>query len=496
MKLFSTAYWTHYASDYRLIGWLFFRGLAFIYFAAFASLAVQIEGLVGAEGILPLASQLELVDHAFPHQKYWRMPTLFWIDASDAALRWACYGGMAASVLLLLDSFKRPALVVCYLLYLSLVEAGQDFMLFQWDAFLLEIGSLAFFLTWGSGIVVLLMRWLLARFMFMGGVVKLASGDPTWADFSALGYHYQTQPLPSPVAYYAHHLPGWFHKLCVGGVFAIELIVPFLVFLPRPFRLFAFVAFVLLQGTIVLTGNFNFFNLLVILLCLFLLEDRDVAGLLPRRLVAASERNKPAPGAVAHLGAGLWAILVLSVCAGHAWRFHSKKQLPEPFNALVRTTAAFSLVNNYGPFAVMTTRRNEIIVQGSNDGMLWRDYEFKYKPGRTDKALGWNIPHQPRLDWQMWFAALAPPRPGSWFDGFLERLLEGSPRVLALLAENPFPQRPPTYVRAVLYRYRYTSLQQRRLNGDIWQRCWQGIFWPAREIAPTPSFPAIEKRRP
>lgn len=486
MKILSNAFWNRYGRNYGLINWLFLRGLAVVYFAAFASMAVQIDGLIGANGILQLSAKLESIAQIFPEQKFWRMPTLFWFDASDAMLRWACYAGMAAAVLLLCNLSPRLALIACYVLYLSLVAAGQDFMLFQWDAFLLEIGALALFLTWGSGIVILLFRWLLARFMFMGGVVKLASGDPTWANFTALNYHYETQPLPTPVAYYAYHLPAWFHKLCVGGVFVIELIVPFFVFLPRPFRLMAFASFVLLQGCILLTGNYNFFNLLVILLCLFLLEDRDISTLLPQHLVSRIQRRQPFAGTVANTCAGLWGILVLSVCAGHIWLYHAKSPLKEPFNTLVGTTAILSLVNNYGPFAVMTTRRDEIIVQGSKDGMQWRDYQFKYKPGRPNKALGWNIPHQPRLDWQMWFAALAPPRVGSWFDRFLKKLLQGSPQVLALLAENPFPEQPPKYIRAMLYRYGYTSLQQRRLSGNIWQRRLERIYWPARKLTSMP----------
>lgn len=492
MKVFSNSYWTRFRADYAVIAWLFLRGLALIYFAAFASMAVQIEGLVGENGILPLTAKMQLFEQFYPNQKFWHMPTLFWLDASDAMLRSVCYAGMAASILLLLNVFTRTALIVCYVLYLSIVEAGQDFMLFQWDSFLLESGFLAIFLTWRSGIVVLLYRFLVARFMFMGGVVKLASGDPTWANLTALSFHYQTQPLPSPVAYYAHHLPEWFHKLCVGGVFFIELVVPFFVFLPRRWRLFACGAFVLLQGSIVLTGNYTFFNLLTILLCLFLLEDKDVAGLLPQRLTASIKQNSPAPGVIANSFAGVWAALVIIVCTGHLWVYHLRAPLVEPLRSLLRTAGTWSLVNNYGPFAVMTTTRNEIIVQGSNDAEHWLEYSFKYKPGKLNRPLGWNIPHQPRLDWQMWFAALGPPRPGSWFDSFLDKLLQGSPTVLLLLDGNPFPDKPPKYVRALLYRYSYTSMQQRRDSGQIWQRQYQGVYWPERRLWTIPSIKRIK----
>lgn len=478
-------FWKHLSVDYVLISWLFLRGLALIYFAAFASMAVQIEGLIGSNGILPATEKLGEIEQFFPQQKYWRLPTVFWFDASDAMLEAVCFTGMAAAVLLLVNVYVRAALTICFLLYLSLLEVGQDFMLFQWDAFLLEIGVLGLFLSWRSGIVILLLRWLLARFMFMGGVVKLASGDPAWANLTALNFHYETQPLPTPIAYYAHRLPAGFHQFSVAGVFVIELIVPFFVFLPRPFRLLACGAFVLLQGSIVLTGNYNFFNLLVLLLCLCLLQDKDIVKWLPQGLSVAIRRHQPMPGAVANVCAGLWAGVVISVCAGYIWLYHVKAPLPGPLAAVVRTTAHLSVVNNYGPFAVMTTKRHEIIVQGSNDGRRWRDYRFQYKPGRLDRPLSWNIPHQPRLDWQMWFAALAPPRTGAWFDRFLKQLLRGSRPVLALLAENPFPEHPPRYVRALLYHYSYTTLEQRRLDGTVWQRQFERIYWPVRELTPT-----------
>ena len=482
MKVFSKEFWSHYNSDYTLVSWLFLRGLALIYFSAFASMVVQIEGLVGANGILPAIAKLALIDQFYPDQKLWTMPTIFWFNASDFMLKLVCYFGMAVASLLLLNIFTRTSLIVCYVLYLSIVKVGQDFTYFQWDAFLLEVGFLAILLTWGSGIIILLFRWLLARFMFMGGVVKIASGDTNWANLSALSFHYETQPLPSPVAYYAHHLPMGFHKLCVGGVFFIELVVPFFVFMPRRFRIFACYAFVILQSGIILAGNYTFFNLLTILLCLFLLEDRDIARLFPNSVITFIQQKKTVPGRVADTFAGLWASIVMLICATQIWLYHVGMPTFEPLKLLLRTTSSYSLVNNYGPFSVMTTARNEIIVQGSNDAQHWFDYQFKYKPGKLDRELSWNIPHQPRLDWQMWFAALGPPQKGSWLDSFLNKLLQGSPQVLSLLDENPFPDKPPVYIRALLYRYTYTSYEQRENNGEIWQRQQGRIYWPSRTI--------------
>ncbi|OQK18424.1 hypothetical protein AU255_11585 [Methyloprofundus sedimenti] len=482
MQLFSEIYWNRYSSNSIIPGWVFLRGLALVYFSAFVSISVQIEGLIGANGLLPVNRHLTLIEQFYQQQRFWHTPTVFWINAADTMLSFICYAGMAAACLLLLNVFTRAALIVCYVLYLSIVNVGQDFTHFQWDVLLLEVGFLAIFLTWGSSIIILLLRFLLARFMFMSGVVKIASGDPNWANLNALKFHYETQPLPTPVAYYAHHLPDWLHKVSVGGVFFIELVVPFFVFLPRPFRLFACCSFILLQGSIILTGNYNFFNILVILLCLFLLEDRDVEKILPHQLSAFIQQKKVVPGYIAHTVAGIWGSLVILLCASQIWLYHARMPLFGPMKSLLGTISTFSLVNNYGPFAVMTTKRNEIIVQGSNDGQYWLDYEFKYKPGKLNRELGWNIPHQPRLDWQMWFAALGPPRKGSWFDSLVNKLLQGSPEVLSLLDENPFADKPPRYIRALLYHYSYTSLEQRENNGQIWQRQYQGIYWPVSSI--------------
>ena len=443
---------------------------------------MQIEGLVGANGLLPASSYLALIEQIYQGQKFWHTPTIFWFDASDIMLGFVCYAGMAAAFLVLLNIFTRPALISCYCLNLSLVEIGQDFTHFQWDVLLLEVGFLAIFLTWGSGIIVLVYRWLLARFMFMGGLLKVASGDPSWANWSALNFHYETQPLPTPVAYYAHQLPGWIHKASVGGMFFIELIVPFFVFLPRPFRIFACCAFILLQSGIILTGNYNFFNLLVLMLCLFLLEDRDIKKILSPRLIVYIQQHKALPGSVAHTFAGLWGGLIIIICLSQVWLYQAHKPLYKPLKSILRTTSIFSLVNNYGPFAVMTTQRKEIIVQGSTDGQYWLDYEFKYKPGNLNRDLSWIIPHQPRLDWQMWFAALGPPRKDSWFDGLLKQLLLGSPQVLSLLLENPFADNPPKYVRAVLYRYTFTTLEQKRSNNQVWQRQYEGVYWPVSRL--------------
>ncbi|RQW81777.1 MAG: hypothetical protein EHM62_04555, partial [Methylococcus sp.] len=226
-------------NEHLLVVRLFTRLLGLIFLAAFVSLGVQIEGLVGQAGILPLTDYLEQARMALGESAYWRLPTLFWLDASDSSLRLACVAGALLSLTVAFGRATYWGLAGCYALYLSLVTAGQVFTAFQWDMLLLESGFLAVFLASRSPIVILLFRLLIFRFMLLSGVVKLASGDPTWHGLTALNHHFETQPLPSPLAWYAHHLPPGLLAAATVVVLIIELAIPFLVWLSRPARLFA-----------------------------------------------------------------------------------------------------------------------------------------------------------------------------------------------------------------------------------------------------------------
>jgi len=464
--------------EYALVSWAFLRIIALIFLIAFASLSVQITGLAGPDGLLPAGAYLARAHAALGNRAYWQFPTIFWFDASDFALMGACTLGMVLSVAVFLNVMVRAGLLLCYVLYLSLVYAGQDFLSFQWDLFLLESGFLALFLTHGSRIVIWLYRWLLFRFMFMGGVVKLASGDPSWWNLTALKYHFETQPLPSPLAWYAHQLPDLLLRVATGAVFVIELVVPFFVFLPRLPRLVAAAGFLLLQGVIMLTGNFNFFNVLTIALCIFLLEDQDMRRLLPARLAARIVRHAPCPGRKAHAAAGLMAAVVVSACGALLWLTNTQQRPVQPFDGLIALTSTLGIVNGYGPFAIVTTERNEIILEGSEDGQVWLPYEFHYKPGDLGKPLTWNIPHQPRLDWQMWFAALNHARALPWLPNLMTKLRENSQTALSLLKHNPFPKQPPRYLRASLYRYAFAPPRTRAATDEIWRRRYLGLYLP------------------
>jgi predicted DCC family thiol-disulfide oxidoreductase YuxK len=437
------------ASYYR-IAWVFLRLIGLIYLIAFASLAVQITGLIGSRGILPLARFLPAV------QQRWMVPTVFWLNSSDTALRVVCWAGVAVSLSIVLGFAQRICFAIAFVLYLSLCSAGQDFLSFQWDMLLLECGFLAVFLAPTSAIV-WLYRLILFRLMFLSGAVKLLSHDSAWRSLDALRFHYWTQPLPTPVAWYANLLPDWFQRLSTVGVFAIELALPFLIFLPRRCKLVAAAGFVFLQVFILLTGSYTFFNLLAISLCVFLLDDAFLGA--PFRIAPASKRSGILVVVLGSLG-------VLQIVA-------TVTRIPQSAEALLGLIAPYGIVNSYGLFAVMTTSRPEIIVQGSNDGTTWLDYEFKFKPGDVKRAPPWVAPYQPRLDWQMWFAALSNWRANPWFVNFLARLLQGSPEVLELLGKNPFPNQPPRYVRALVYDYRFT---RNHGDGAWWSREPRGLY--------------------
>jgi predicted DCC family thiol-disulfide oxidoreductase YuxK len=452
------------------VEWLFLRLLAAIYLITFTSLAVQITGLIGARGILPVGGYLAAVSRTLGMRGYWSMPTIFWLAHGDRFLQAAAIAGAAVALLLLLGTLKggweRLLLICLYILYLSFSTAGQDFLSFQWDSLLLETGFLAIFLG-NSRFVILLFRWLLFRLMFLSGVVKLTSHDPVWRDFTAIAFHYMTQPLPTPLAWYMYQLPVGFQRFSTAATLFIELAIPFLFFAPRPWRFAGAALALFLQVLIFLTGNYTFFNLLTISLGVFLLDDRALQKL---HLKARAARTSTI---------AVWAVavvvLVLSVSEIDQGFFEAS---PDADSALVRIAGPFQIANTYGLFASMTTTRPEIAIQGSNDGVTWLDYEFPYKPGDLRQPPHWVAPYQPRLDWQMWFAALSDYRASPWFTNLMVRLLQGSPDVLALFKKNPFPNAPPKYIRAQLFQYSFTDFATRRATGDWWKREPQGLYFP------------------
>ena len=456
--------------------WLFVRALALIYAVAFASLAFQVKGLIGEHGVLPVAPFLASVARAGSALRYLAVPSLLWLGNDDGTLVGLCFGGVILSSLLLLTGFmsgkfERLILALLFILYLSFASAGQDFLSFQWDSLLIEAGFLAMFLG-GNRIVPWLFRWLVFRLYFLSGAVKLLSADPNWRNLSALGFHWHTQPLPTTLAWYADKLPTGFQHFASATAMGIELVIPFLIFFPRRMRMFGAWCLIGMQVLILLTGNYTFFNLLTIALTLFLFDDQALA-----RFVPAENRECLPQQSGTRMPAIAVAVVVMVLSLSHLIETFTGR-VPAVLRTALRYTAPLQIVNTYGLFAVMTTQRIEIIIEGSADGDTWRPYEFKYKPGDLSRAPAWVAPHQPRLDWQMWFAALSNYQTNPWFVNLSLRLLEGSPEVQGLLGTNPFPDQPPRYVRATAYEYTFTDWQTRRRTGVWWRREPRGLYLP------------------
>jgi len=455
------------AADYRRVSRLFLRLLALIYLAAFASLALQIEALVGSRGLLPLTEHLQDAHQQMGAVAYVRLPTLFWLDAGDSALYSATVAGCVLAPMLLLGILPRLSLIGLFILYLSLFHAGQLFMNFQWDYLLLEAGFLAIFLPQGPNrLVVWLFHWLLFRLRFESGIAKLLSGDPAWSDFSALQYYFETQPLPHWGAWYAHQLPDWVLRSGVGLVLVAELLIPLLMFLPRRLRLLAAWVTLITQVLILLTSNHNFFNLLTMALCLFLFDDRAVAAAAsaPARVVAGS------PGRLYTAITGLGALLILSVSGSLLAEMVIRRSPPAVIADTIPYVRSFGIAHRYHVFPTIKTERIEVELQGSWDGIAWQSYTFRHKPQALDEMPRFIVPHQPRVDWMMWFVPLSLPMNRPWLERLAARLFENAPQVTALLKDNPFMQQPPRYIRAELFRYRFTTPEQRRATGLWWQR--------------------------
>ena len=473
-------------TTFYLSRWLFLRGLGCIYLIAFLSLWVQIHGLVGSNGILPAGEYLTAVRQQIGSEGYYFLPTLFWLNPSDAFLHFQCAGGVVLSLVLIAGFFPPITLAGLWVFYLSLVIVGQFFLSFQWDLLLLEVGLLAIFFaplqiretfsraSAPSVLFLWLLRWLLFRLMFASGFVKLVS-DAVWRDFTALNFHYETQPLPTWTGWYAHQLPEWFQKISVIGMFAVELVIPFLIFAPRRLRTAGCIGLVGLQLLILLTGNYCFFNLLTIALCLLLIDDVTWKRLLSKQFMPNFQSVGQSPRRYWRVCVAVLATL-LFILSGIRFGGQLFRDARIPDLAWIRPLRS---VNTYGLFADMTESRPEIIVEGSNDRITWKTYEFRWKPGELTDAPKWVAPHQPRLDWQMWFAALQGSHQRTpWFVPFMGALLQGKPKVLQLLAENPFPDTPPRYVRATLYDYHFTDIATKRSEGTWWAREQKGIYCP------------------
>jgi len=496
-------------TDGLLPRWIFLRALGLIYYSAFFSLAFQIRGLIGPQGILPAHEYLRAVAEQFGRVGYWYAPTLLWFSSSRPMLVGICWAGMIASVLLVLNLWPRGMLVVCFVCFLSFISAAQDFSAYQSDGMLLEAGFIALFLAprgfrpgWGEASPASRASWFLLvwecfRIYFESGVAKIAGGDPEWRNFTALDEYYQNGPLPTWIGWYMQHWPQWFHAATAFGTLALELALAWMMFLPRRFRIACFCIVTPWQIGIILSANYTFLNYLVLALGFLLLDDKFLQQFLPERwrsrfpsgqevkLVAEGNPEKNLRDTLRKQ----WAAVKLAAAAVMlAWIFYATavemvwmvKPVKLPTTP-VSVLEPLRIANRYGLFAMMTRGRYEIEFQGSEDGQKWLVYPFRFKPQDPAKAPGIYAPYQPRFDWNLWFASLSTWRQEPIVPRTEQALLRGSPDVLLLFLGNPFPKAPPKQVRVVLWQYWFSTPEEKRATGMWWRREQLGLYAPTLE---------------
>lgn len=478
-------------SGYLRPRWIFLRALGLIFFSAFYSLAFQIQGLIGERGILPAGDYLATIRGAVPGlQRFWYAPSVLWLDTSDHALTILVVAGMACSLLVVVNVWPRVTIALSTLLFLACIATLQEFSSYQSDGMLLEAGVLSiFFAPRGirpklgaddppSRLALFMLRWEWLRIYFESGVVKIASGDPHWRNFTAMDDYYQNGPLPAWPGWYVQHLPHWYHAGTVALTLVVELFLVWAVFLPRRFRIGCFVVVTALQIGIIATANYAFLNYLVLVLGVLLLDDDAVGWFLTHvRIPSTTSVASPAHAWSRTVWSSWTELAALGwVFYATVWAFFApgaRGPLALPEHAL----APFRIANAYGLFATMTEARYEIEFQGSADGgKTWIAYPFRYKPQDPLARPGVYAPYQPRFEWNLWFASLGPWQSSPWVVATQQRLIEGSPSVLRLLRRDPFAGTPPPLVRTVLWQYWFTDEGTKRRTGAWWRRTQLGLF--------------------
>ncbi len=500
----------HGSASHFLARWLFLRALGLVYLSAFFALLFQVRGLIGSQGILPAADYLHAIGGTGA-LRFWYVPTLLWFSGGDHALMALCWIGLVASLILVVNVWPRAMLLVCFLCFLSFVSAAQDFSGYQSDGMLLEAGFLSLFLA-PSGIfpglgrkqrpvraAMFLLLWEWFRIYFESGVVKLESGDPTWRSLTAMYEYYQNGPLPTWIGWYLQHLPNWFHVATAALTLAMELVLVWMAFFPRTWKIVCFFIVTAWQVGVIASANYAFLNYLVLILAVLLLDDVFLQRFVRPRwrsvldqktsFAHASECDNLTPNEKPGIepGSSSFASIRSAIfAAALTWIFYATTvplvlmfwraaRLPlAPVTAL----EPFRIANQYGLFAVMTPHRYEIEFQGSNDGEHWVAYPFRYKPQELKERPRIYAPYQPRFDWNLWFASL-----GSWRRNPIvprteECLLENDQAVLGLFAGNPFSNAPPRLVRAVLWQYWFSSEEEKRREGVWWRRQLLGTYAP------------------
>lgn len=454
-------------TSYWIAGVAYQRGIALVYLIAFLVARNQFPALLGEDGIEPVTRFLK-------RSNFLRAPSLFHFHYSDRFFSGIAWGGIAvsaAAVLGLTDMgpiwVSMLAWLLLWVLYLSIVNVGQTFYSFGWESKLLDAGFLAIFLgpIWMEKpfVVIVLICWLLFRVELGAGLIKMR-GDRCWRDLTCMRYHHETQPMPNPLSWYFHQTSPWMHKTETFCNHIIQLGVIWFIFAPQPIASIAGVLIIISQLWLVQSGNYSWLNFMTIVVALPTISD----GVVQATLGLSPPDTAPAPvwfDGLTYLLAGLTVVLsiqpVKNLC--------SRKQL------MNYSYNPFHLVNTYGAFGSVTRERHEVVIEGTLDeapgaDSEWKEYEFKGKPTALDRRPPQIAPYHLRLDWQLWFVPLSLFGYPAWLLSFIRKLLENDRRVLKLLRENPFPNRPPAQIRILLYRYQFTSRAERRESGHWWKR--------------------------
>jgi hypothetical protein len=476
-------------SSYWLTRFVLLRLLGFVYLIAFLVAANQIVPLVGEHGLLPARAYLDLVGDHFGSRAngFLQLPSLFWIQISDSFLTATAWVGVLLSAAVLCGYANALVMLLLWALYLSFVHIGQDWYGFGWETQLLETGFLAIFLCPlldgrpfprrpSPRVVLWLFRWLIFRIMLGAGLIKLR-GDPCWRDLTCMYYHYETQPIPNPISWWLYFRPHAFHKFETLWNHIIELVVPWFAFYPRLSRHVAGVLLVSFQILLIVSGNLSFLNWLTIVPALACFDDTFWRKILPQWLVgrAQAAENGAVPSLVQErVSYVLAAVVAVLSIAPVANLLSSQQMMNTSFTRL-------HLVNTYGAFGSVGRERPEIVFEGTDDFVptehtVWKEYQFKAKPSDPMRRPPFIAPYQPRLDWQIWFAAMSDPAHYPWTLHFVWKLLDNDPGTLSLLDGNPFPKQPPHFIRARWYRYRFAPPGDR--SGAWWIRSLDGEWLP------------------
>ncbi len=456
------------------------RGVAVVYLIAFVAAAAQFRALIGERGILPVPRFLD-------GRSFWQAPSLFQLRYCDrlfAGVSWfgaALSGAIAAGVADLAPLWASMLMwLTLWALYLSIVNVGQVWYGFGWESLLLETGFVMIFLgndgVAPPALTLWMVRLLLFRVEFGAGLIKMR-GDPCWRNLTCLDYHHETQPMPGPLSWVFHRLPAPVHRIEAAGNHVAQLVVPFGLLAPQPVASAAAAIVVVTQLWLVASGNFAWLNWLTILLAFAAIDDSSARVLVP--VPSHPAWSMPPPWFAASVVVFTVAVLILS--------YWPVRNMLSPNQRMNMSFNAFHLVNTYGAFGVVGRVRREIVIEGTADDRVtpqtvWKEYGFKGKPGDVRRLPRQWAPYHLRLDWLMWFAAISPGYAEPWLGPLMDRLLRNDRSTLRLLRHNPFPDDPPTFVRAQLYRYSFTTWQELRRDRAWWHRTLERSYLPG-EIA-------------